>query len=54
MIETLNQIIEDGARRKLVHNFTSSNSEIPNTNKYHAEYCLYKKIFVSRGQVRSN
>lgn len=32
MIETLNQIIEDGAQRKLVHNFTSSNSEIPNSH----------------------
>ena len=32
MIETLNQIIEDGASRKLVHNFTSSSSNIPNSH----------------------
>ena len=32
MIETLNQIIEDGAKRKLVHNFTSSNSKIPDSH----------------------
>ena len=25
MVETLNQIIEDGVKRKLVHNFTSQN-----------------------------
>lgn len=28
MIETLNQIIEDGIRKKLVHNFTDNNNEI--------------------------
>lgn len=32
MIETLNQIIEEGTRRKLVHNFTSPNSRIPDSH----------------------
>jgi 7-keto-8-aminopelargonate synthetase-like enzyme/predicted N-acyltransferase len=32
MIETLNQIIEDGFRRKLVHNFSSSNEALPNSS----------------------
>ena len=32
MIETLNQIMDDGAQRKIFHNFTSSNSEIPNSH----------------------
>ena len=32
VIETLNQIIEEGTRRKLVHNFTSSNSTIPDSH----------------------
>ncbi|WP_298518411.1 aminotransferase class I/II-fold pyridoxal phosphate-dependent enzyme [uncultured Kordia sp.] len=30
MIDTLNQIIEDGFRRKLVHNFTTPNPQLPN------------------------
>jgi 7-keto-8-aminopelargonate synthetase-like enzyme len=32
MIGTLNQIIEDGLQRKLVHNFTSSGHQIPNSS----------------------
>ena len=32
MIETLNQIIEDGVQKKILHNFTSPNSEIPNSH----------------------
>ncbi|MEM6721780.1 MAG: aminotransferase class I/II-fold pyridoxal phosphate-dependent enzyme [Bacteroidota bacterium] len=31
MIDTLNQIIEDGFRRKLVHNFTTPNPALPNS-----------------------
>ncbi|MDC3388312.1 aminotransferase class I/II-fold pyridoxal phosphate-dependent enzyme [Flavobacteriaceae bacterium] len=34
MIETLNQMIEDGLQRKLVHNFTSSELNIPDTHIY--------------------
>jgi 7-keto-8-aminopelargonate synthetase-like enzyme len=32
MIDTLNQIIEDGFRRKLVHNFSTSNPTLPNSS----------------------
>lgn len=32
MIDTLNQIIEDGYQRKLVHNFTTTNVEVPNSS----------------------
>ena len=32
MIETLNQIIEDGFQRKLVHNFTATQIEVPNSS----------------------
>ena len=34
MIETLNQMIEDGLQRKLVHNFTSSELNIPDSHIY--------------------
>ena len=32
MIDTLNQIIEDGFQRKLVHNFTSADTTIPDSS----------------------
>ncbi len=32
MIDTLNQIIEDGYQRKLVHNFTTTDVQIPNSS----------------------